>query len=347
MAVFAGVLVLAPMIAAAGVANARKGDWREWPLLTAWMAHLANLFSRQREFASPADALFWIEFRRAGRPMLGVLAIFVLCVLGPGVFLSAVRGDAGDAGRDLFGLIVMPIALVLVSIWTPVLGLIASADAVSRGRWMTTLQATRPVTAGETVVAKLRAMLTIWLAGWLFVSGAIWFWAVACGHTEATVRGFENLWNEGALIAIIVISLHVLIGLFPLWLTGRVPGLPWSFVGLYVAYGVVSNIIAWFGRRPDYQNVVLMLIGFAMAAKLGIAAAAFREGLRRRLVAWRFVLVVTAIWMDGTAGLIRLLVSFSHRSDWSDVLILPFPVLLFPLARIALAPLALAANRHR
>jgi hypothetical protein len=93
--------------------------------------------------------------------------------------------------------------------------------------------------------------------------------------------------------------------------------------------------------------VVLMLIGFAMAAKLGIAAAAFREGLRRRLVAWRFVLVVTAIWMDGTAGLIRLLVSFSHRSDWSDVLILPFPVLLFPLARIALAPLALAANRHR
>lgn len=347
MIVFSVVLVAAPVIAAVGVANARKGDWREWPVLTAWMTRLANQFSRRREFRSTGAALFWIEFRRAGRPMLGGLAAFVLCVLGAGAYGVASSQNGNDISADLFGGITSPILMILVSIWTPVLGLVACSDAVSRGRWMTTLQATRPVTAGEMVAAKLRAMLTVCLLGWLFAGVMISIWAVACNRTDVMLHRFENDWDETVLIAAIVISLHTLIGLFPLWLTGRVPGLPWSFLGLYCAYAVAINVVTWFARHPQFQDVALVLIGFAMAAKLGVAAAAFREGLKRCLVTRRFVFAVTAIWIIGTAGLISLLVSFPYQSGWSDALILSCPVLLFPFARIALAPLALAANRHR
>ena len=54
-----------------------------------------------------------------------------------------------------------------------------------------------------------------------------------------------------------------------------------------------------------------------------------------------------SIWIVGTAFFLRLMSWIAERNNWDEFLMLPFAILLFPLARIALAPLALAMNRHR
>src|SRR5438874_601567 len=79
-------------------------------------------------------------------------------------------------------------------------------------------------------------------------------------HPNAMFDHFVR--QRGAWMSTIVavaVSLHVLVGLFPLWLTGRVPGLPWSIVGLLVAYGCVAQVVAWFVRHSDYWPVALLL----------------------------------------------------------------------------------------
>ena len=344
MAIYAVLLVAAPFIAWLGVTHVRKGEWHDWPALTALMNRLPDTFLRRRDFAGPTGAQFWIECRRNGRPALWGLAIVISFILG----LNAIFLLNDRTASELFGSVYGPILLFLVFIWTPVLGLMVCGDLVSRRLPLTTFQATRPVAVGDLVSAKLKAMVAVWLGGWLLAVLSIGVWAVYCDQFNAY---FDQLYDERGprmdLIIVGALSLHVLVGLFPLWLTGRVPGLPWSFLILLIVYVGLGNIIGWFDRHPNYQAAALLLIGFAAALKLGIAFLAFRLALKRRLVKRSFVFGAVSIWIVGTAFFLRLMSWIAERNNWDEFLMLPFAILLFPLARIALAPLALAMNRHR
>lgn len=342
---FVAVLLLSPAVAFMGVSRLRRGDWNDWAVLTALMTRFANVFSRRREFASPAGALFWIQFRRIGVPALGTLVVVVGLVLS---FTSlAALMDGASTRLDLFGLIASPIVMFLVSIWIPVVGLLMASDGVNRRLLMTMFQGVRPVAIGDLVVARLRAMTTLWLGGWLFSALAIAVAAVVFGRTDDLLNRFTNVWDLRVLVLMIVISFHALIGLLPLWLTGRVPDLPWSFFGLLVAYAGVAQIIGWFGRHPDLWQLAFVAIGFAGAVKLGLAAIGFREALAKRWVTRRFVFGTVSVWVVGTAVFLSLLSELSSRANWDESIVLPFAALLFPLARIALAPAAMAMNRHR
>src|SRR5256886_13101637 len=51
MAIYAVLLVAAPFIAWLGVTHVRKGQWHDWPALTALMNRLPDTFLRRRDFA--------------------------------------------------------------------------------------------------------------------------------------------------------------------------------------------------------------------------------------------------------------------------------------------------------
>jgi len=347
MILFAVALVGAPMTACVGVGRLRRGDWRDWPALTRWASRLADLLSRHREFSTARSALLWIDFRRSGLPALGLLAVVILVILGLASLERLEGGVSNARSIDLFGSTVSPILLFLVSVWIPVVGLIASSDGVSRRLRMTVVQAVRPVTAGEFVAARLKAMGLLWLGGWLMSVIAISVWAVGSGLTDELFGSFSSDRNPQLLVSLILISLHLLFGLFPLWLTGRVPDLPWSFLILLIVYSGLGNIIFWFERHADFWPLALLLIGFAGAVKLGLAAIAFRQALERKLAGRGFVFGVTVAWVVGTALVLNLTSELTTRAGWSGEIVLSFAALLVPIARIALAPLALSMNRHR
>ncbi len=144
-----------------------------------------------------------------------------------------------------------------------------------------------------------------------------------------------------------VLSLHAAVGLFPLWLTGRVPGLPWSYLGLLIVYAGLGNLIIWFERHSNYWYLALLLIGFAVAVKLGLSFLAFRQALKGKLVSRGFVFGSVSIWALGTIVFVALISSITPPNNGDMTSMLPFAALLFPIARIALAPVALAINRHR
>ena len=234
--------------------------------------------------------------------------------------------------------------LFLVFIWTPVLGLMVCGEAATRRLPLMTFQATRPVAVGALVSAKLKAMLVVWLAGWLLAALSVGLWAMWSGQLDAW---YDQFYRERDLVIVGVLSLHFLFGLFPLWLTGRVPGLPWSFVVLLIVYVGLGNVIGWFGRHPNWRETALLLIGFAAALKLGVAFLALRQALKQKWVRRDFVFGSVSIWVVGTGFCLWLALRFMGRGDWDDTPLLPLAVLVFPLARVALAPLAMAMNRHR
>jgi hypothetical protein len=344
MAVYAASLVMAPLVAWIGVRKVRQGEWRDWPALTALMNRLADTRSRRREFSSPGSALFWIECRRNGRFALWGLGVVILFILGLNTFVLVSDGKDSALVFSVCG----PILMFMNFIWTPVLGLMVCGDVVSRRLPLTAFQATRPVAVGQLVAAKLKALIAIWAGGWLLAALSVGVWAVVCGQMDAWVNEINR--ESVAWVALMVsaaFSLHVLVGLFPLWLTGRVPGLPWSFVGLLILYGGLSNLIGWFGHHPDYSPFALLLIGFAAAMKLGLAFAGFRQALKRRWIKRGFVFSSVAVWVLGTALFVELMSRLAPLGNWNEIVMLAFAVLVFPLSRIALAPLAMAMNRHR
>src|SRR5262249_38736046 len=159
-----------------------------------------------------------------------------------------------------------PILFFIVLIWTPVLGLMVCGDVSSRRLPLTTFQATRPVAVGELVSAKIRALIAIWLGGWLLAALSVGAWTVVSGQLEVWVNEFGRERGAGLyMLAVGALSLYFLVGLFPLWLTGRVPGLPWSFVGLLIVYVGLVDVVVWFDRHPSFWPLAFILIGFAAA----------------------------------------------------------------------------------
>ncbi|PYK58334.1 MAG: hypothetical protein DME21_15910, partial [Verrucomicrobia bacterium] len=299
MAIYAALLVVTPFVAWLGVTRVREGQWRDWPALTALMNRLADTFARRRDFSDPAGAQFWTECRRNGRLALWGLAVVISFVLGLNTIAVVLNnGKLSESLGSVYG----PILLFLDFIWTPVLGLMVCGDLVSRRLPLTSFQATRPVAVGELVSAKLKAMVAVWLGGWLLAVLSIGVWAVYCDQFDAY---FDQLYDERGprtdLIIVGALSLHALVGLFPLWLTGRVPGLPWSFVILLIVYVGLGDVIGWFVRHPNYRDAALLLIGCAVALKLGVAFLAFRFALKRKLVKRGFVFGSVSVWIVGTA----------------------------------------------
>ena len=95
-------------------------------------------------------------------------------------------------------------------------------------------------------------------------------------------------------------------------------------------------------------EVVPWLIGVGLALKLGAGVLVTRALLRRRLLAPRTVARLAAAWVAAAAALVGLSFWLMPAEVYSPAVVAGAAVLLvLPLVRLGLAPLALDANRHR
>jgi hypothetical protein len=322
-------------------ANARCGVWAgELPL---------DVFSRllrrerRRGFRSVATALFWSE----ARPNLKLLVLsWTALVLLLYVLISLQIRDARPGLRDLafswrllpmIGLGILPVLGVL---WMAVWGTLAGGEpgALFRPR-LSSFRCTLPVSSGMYAGQRLWMLL----AGWIFVWAPLVWMSFYYSPDILGIPEDTRAVMQSTLVKYLAIGAFVLVGALPVFLTGRFEGFPnvllSSIVLWALLYGTLAGLKMDEGEQPGWR---WGLLGALLAVKFGLAAFALGAGLRRRHITWRFVSVLLLTWGALVAALLFAMPFWRMTRPW-DVLTI---VLLIPLARPALCPLALALNRH-
>jgi hypothetical protein len=76
---------------------------------------------------------------------------------------------------------------------------------------------------------------------------------------------------------------------------------------------------------------------------MGVAAWAFWRGYRGGHITWKFAAAVAVGWLGVASALVWGFPGWRKEGYYWALLV----ALMVPLARLALCPLAIAANRHR
>ena len=113
-----------------------------------------------------------------------------------------------------------------------------------------------------------------------------------------------------------------------------------AYVFFFSGYGASVNRLVYFPLLP-------WVVAVALIGKFSAAAWALTEARRRGLLTARFILGYVLLWCAATACLVATADRLLPDLAWRRHLAVFSAVLLFPLARIGLATLALAWNRHQ
>jgi hypothetical protein len=351
----AGLVPAAYVVAVAGVARARRGDTPTW----SWPAfRRREPAAPRRPFASAADAMYWLEWRRNGYVlpvMVGLLLVAQLAVLA----LAPAPGQAAfQAGVFLASLAVFP----------PIMAAAAGASTGNvhpwsrKVSWLPAFSAARPVTSAEMVAVKLRVAARSTLITWALAFLAI-LALLPLSASGTVLARWAGLLIETQGVKGAVLLLLVVLGLVALtwkefvnqlWvgLTGRW----WVVVSLSAALPVGATAVALVTQlvapRPEAQarllaavpRVIALALPVKLAAGLLIARALWRRGLVPPRTLTRFAVA----WVLAAAGLFGLAVWLVPPEVYSPPVVGCAAVALgMPLVRLGLAPLALDWNRHR
>ncbi|MDR3621328.1 MAG: hypothetical protein P4L85_18400 [Paludisphaera borealis] len=360
------LLLTAYLFGAWGVAywavlGARRGDVWMPRLKGAKLVETASrAFERRRSFGSPASAQLWFE-ARCHLWMLPVLTFWFLAVFI--VFLAATpfRGSTPLFSNSLLALAASSPTLMAFSV------------SARLGRfepfWRTGspsigFAGARPMTSQSLVVAKFRVALTSVLLTWgvavLLVAVTVlgsgtWRDMAELARRAARPYDSQSVWLIACLSLIVApaLSWNCLTSGLPFGLTGRrwiAEAYAWGFAVFMMALTVP---IVWFvGHRDSVPTLIASLPLFivALAAlKVTAAVVSFRKALGRQLIDSRYLAAALTIWLTIAlcmAGLAWLAAS-PFKPPFSAVWFLGAAMVTSPLARFALAPLALDWNRHR
>lgn len=356
IAILAPQLPLAYLVAHSAVTRARRGDVPDWRGGFARKASNAKTPKRELErFSSPGRAQLWLEWRRQGRSLPGVVAMLL-------PFQLALLWLAKDA-EPLVELI-----LVIVSLTPPLLAAFVAttyskANPEARDSYgVSPFIATRPLTSAALISAKLQAAVWSTLAAWLLVIVAV---PLALGLSGTwplvLVRLTRAIEIAGAPRAI-VFALLLLCGLVAttwrqlvqsmcIGLTGRAWIIRSSVlvaVIFVVILGPVAQYVdthktaqAWIWVKLPAILAVLSVLKVLAAA--GVAARLFE----RRLLSDRALLQAASVWVASVLTLYMLLAWLASGPLIPHYFLLLVAILAIPLARVSAAPLALDWNRHR
>jgi hypothetical protein len=363
---FAGCTPVAYAVAVAGVARARRGEALGVPWSGRLVAGLWPRFGqRAAPFASPARAQLWFEWRRHGV----VLPAFMTWPL---LFLSAM--SLFDRGEKTTLLLLIGASLFLVPLMAGIVGAgLGKSDFWAKDLRLAPFLATRPITSGALVLAKLQVAAVSTLAAWALVLIATVLWLALLGDLPEMGRRASLLLQAYPALRVGAVVLLAAAGLFLFtWklmveslciiLTGR----PWIANSGYLLgltlWGFVLPVGFVISNRPEYLTLlqpwlqlwlplfwtlVPWLAGALVLFKLLLAGWAFHAVRRRRLLAPRALACLVGLWLLVAVGLFGLL-SYLVPAELAPAHYLALGVvLLLPLARLLVAPLALAWNRHR
>jgi hypothetical protein len=311
----------------------RRGTWSGWTRFSTWSDCLRRILPRPLEFRSPAEAQFWMEWRRNGRLALAIWTGFVCLLVACDITLRRISGT----------LAVFDMAFPASFAWTAIIGLNLARDPASGRLALSSFTAVRPVATGMLVRAKLMMGASLWARG-MIILGLGWLMSLASGDQLSTLP-----WLSEPAVVFLAVSLHVFIGILPFCLTGRLPGFPWSLLPLLLVYGALVNLIVWTGEHRTYADLVFALVVVLSVVKAAVAFWGFRRAIRLRISSWQFVAGYAVFWLAAASPVLWIAWRVGDRAGWSQgtLVMIPGAVLVVPLARVALSPLALAMNRHR
>jgi hypothetical protein len=345
----AGLIPPAYLVALAGLSRARRGDgavWH-WPILE----RTSTALSTAAPFASAADAMYWLDL---GRNRLG-LPLFFGMFLGP-ILLTLI----------IFNQARLPVVssaafLHVFVLFPPLLTAATSAVLGVTSHWgvgsyeLRPFYAARPVTSAEMIRVKLRVGARIlartWMAALLLLAIALPFTQVGpmlLDWTRQLIEAYGVGLIVAGILALAMFNARSMVDYLFIGLYGRV----WVLPAFWSAVGVGTIGVGLIVKQPDWHEHLLGLvpwaIGAALAAKVIAGAVVGWLLARHELVARHTLQWYAGGWVMAALVLVGLALWLTPPELASPVVVAMAAVLLLlPLVRLGLAPLALDWNRHR
>jgi len=356
VAILAPQLPLAYLVARVAVARARRGDVPDWRGRSARSGEIADVRPRPRHhFSSPGRAQLWFEWRQDGRSLPALVGLLL-------PFELALLWLAKDAPASIFEVLFLalltPPFMAACTAWT-----VSRPNPQARDSYgLPPFIATRPLTSGELIAARLTMAWWSTLAAWLLVlvatplalewSGA---WSVVIDRVR---RMHEAIGTPRAatvvlliLAAFIVATWKQLVQSLHIGLTGRAWIVKGSVLLTLTLLILLGPIVEWIIDSPSLQRALWHALPLILAALVGLkmpAAAWIATRLdRSRLLSGRALIAGAACWLVAVLGLYGVFVWFFSTPFVARYVLALIAILAVPLARVSAAPLALAWNRHR
>ncbi|MEO8426272.1 MAG: hypothetical protein ABI651_04085 [Verrucomicrobiota bacterium] len=334
------ILPVAYLCARVGIRQQRHGQWR-FPAIAQTIVEITgNVPRRKRPFAAAAQAQLWMESRRN--------AVAPLISLGVGAALVW-AGFLHLGSQDGLGFIAIAwfnIFCIFLALWAFTSSLLLARDAASRSLALSSFIATRPVTSGELAFAKIKLTALLTLAGWFVYFVGIFVWIKFCWQP-----GQSGTQREGALVPMIgFVALALawqLVGGLSVWLAGRIESAAWAGLLLLGGYIALGNAFAFLEKYFGLLVALPWVFAVAFVVKMLLAVWAFRESCRQQLLSPRAAGKYVLFWLLGTICFVAIASVLCQGTIFPQSLVILTVALLLPLARVGLAPLALARARHR
>lgn len=359
--ILSALLVSAWPCAWVGLKLMRQGRWDggSWIYLlwNHWLRTRAP--GRRARFHSAFAAQFWLEWQRQGWRLPGFSGAMSLLVC-PIVFFVGFKWAGVEAPPPEVILLLMLFGPLLLS---GVMGReMAKFDQLVSIRELPAYISVRPMTNGGFVMAKLAMALTSSaLTLLLNVAGACLCLALAGKGNLLSKAGLVTplgpvSYLTGGLPVLLLLLIMVwknLLAGIGTGLTGRpwIANLGTAWRGT-VGMGLISLVLAAKLYEDFRETLLHWLTGIlivCLAAKIAFSITAFVRGLRQNAITARAVGWLVGGWLVGgwfVAGYAGHVCSTIDQPGLRTWVVLG-GFLVVPLADLAVAPLALAWNRHR
>jgi hypothetical protein len=229
-----------------------------------------------------------------------------------------------------------------------------------------TFAATRPVSGGQLMNAKMKAAACSTLLAW----AALLLIAPLCIYLYGDTWHWHDIWrNLGIiysplcrvlvptfmLIAAILLTWSLMVGRMWLGFSGR----PWFYYSLVIvgmcAFFALLGLATWWQDHPHQRGngfVELLpwlpwILAAGVTTKIWCAVVCSQKILRARMISHRNMFTFVCAWLVAAACFVLFAWMLSRSVEWlRDTLVLS-GLFLIPAVRLAATPLAIAWNRHR
>jgi hypothetical protein len=338
----------------------RRGGGRGWTGIQTLMESLTRAIpQRHITLRSPDAAIFWMEWRRAGLVLPAAVLLTTLLILGPVLSFTG-RGEKETLWAETW-LVILPIMLAF-----PIGMGFGKPDFWSLDLKLSPFLATRPITAGQLVAAKLKAAACSALLAWslvLMVSATVIYLFCDTTHWDHARETLAILYSPFSQWALPVMTLagavfltwSLLVSSIWLGYSGRA-GFYYTLTAIGLAAFVTGFfLLVWWLDHPRGRGSTLVgmlpWLPWALAAlattRIWIATLCTPRLVRRRLVTRRNVAKYACVWLMATVCLLYGGWLMSPRIEWFRNTIMLLGLCTIPALTIVVAPLAIAWNRHR
>jgi hypothetical protein len=369
--ILSALLVSAVPVAWIGLKLMRQGSW-EGPsrISTLWSGlRFARARGRQKKFGSAFGAQFWLEWRRQGWLLPGIsggMAFFIIALFEAATFMIRKISGAVWPGGDpetvgILYMFILPLLILPLGLSVLLAPVLANFDRLQPKGDLPAYIAVRPMTNGGFVMAKLAMALATSALTWLVTAAAFLCLAFIEKETLLSKGGLVTPFGPAAfltacmpvLLLLVIWTWKNLVAGIGAGLTGRawigVVSVYWRmilFVGLFPLVGTARTNVNFRETLLHWLTTILIA---CLAAKIAVSIAAFVWGMRRNAITARAVgwivggWLVCGLFLAGYANQVCNTINQPGLRIWIAL----GGFLILPLADLAIAPLALAWNRHR